>query len=370
MEFLECQDPGESSSMKILVISLAGIGDTLFATPLIHELRANFPDATLDALVLWGGAKQVLEGNPHLNNIFQRNLLRGERVAAMKLIASLRRGKYDVSINTYPQSRIHYRFVAGAIRARQRLSHTYHSANLLDRWLATKTIPQSYEMHSIENNLALLGLLGKKPILPNHDYELYLSDAERAWASEHVNGKALKGARLMGVHVGSGGTKNLALRRWPLNSYEALFQKLQQTNPELRILLFGGPEEAEAHRLLMSEGQFANLMQPPTKSIRQAAALIARCDLFLSVDTSLMHVASGMKVPHQIVIETPSWNQTIAPYRNPYTLVPNPAVNGKNLELYRYDGNGLRGTDQQLRDWMSSVSVDSVHQAVTGALEK
>ena len=46
--------------MKILVISLAGIGDTLFATPLIHELRANFPDATIDALVMWPGAKDLL----------------------------------------------------------------------------------------------------------------------------------------------------------------------------------------------------------------------------------------------------------------------------------------------------------------------
>jgi hypothetical protein len=48
--------------MKILVISYAGIGDTLFATPLIHELRANFPDATIDALVRWRGAKDLLEG--------------------------------------------------------------------------------------------------------------------------------------------------------------------------------------------------------------------------------------------------------------------------------------------------------------------
>jgi ADP-heptose:LPS heptosyltransferase len=51
--------------MNILVISLAGIGDTLFATPLIHELRANFPAANIDALVLWTGSKHLLEGNPH-----------------------------------------------------------------------------------------------------------------------------------------------------------------------------------------------------------------------------------------------------------------------------------------------------------------
>jgi len=54
--------------MKILVISYAGIGDTLFATPLIHELRAMHPGATIDALVRWRGAKDLLEGNPHLKH--------------------------------------------------------------------------------------------------------------------------------------------------------------------------------------------------------------------------------------------------------------------------------------------------------------
>ena len=52
---------------RILVISLAGIGDTLIATPFIHELRANFPDAAIDAFVLWAGSKDLLEGNPHLS---------------------------------------------------------------------------------------------------------------------------------------------------------------------------------------------------------------------------------------------------------------------------------------------------------------
>jgi ADP-heptose:LPS heptosyltransferase len=43
--------------MKILLIAMAGIGDTLLATPLIRELRLNYPDAQIDALVLWKGQK-------------------------------------------------------------------------------------------------------------------------------------------------------------------------------------------------------------------------------------------------------------------------------------------------------------------------
>ena len=80
--------------MKILVISLAGIGDTLFATPLIHELRANFPDATIDVLTKEAGARDLLESNPHVNRVFYKNLLRCSRLATLRFLGSLRREQF------------------------------------------------------------------------------------------------------------------------------------------------------------------------------------------------------------------------------------------------------------------------------------
>src|SRR5215471_16424537 len=89
--------------MKILVISLAGIGDTILATPLLRELRANFPEACIDALVLWSGSKDVLEGNPHLNTVYQQNFLKASKAESLHFLAPLRRAGYDVSLNTHPQ---------------------------------------------------------------------------------------------------------------------------------------------------------------------------------------------------------------------------------------------------------------------------
>ena len=76
--------------MNILVISLAGIGDTIFATPLIHELRANFPAANLDAFVLWSGSKNLLEGNPHLNSVHQKNLISASKTDSLRFLWQLR----------------------------------------------------------------------------------------------------------------------------------------------------------------------------------------------------------------------------------------------------------------------------------------
>ncbi len=354
--------------MKILVISLAGIGDTLFATPLIHELRANFPEAVIDALVLWPGSRDVLEGNPHLNTVFQKNLITEAPSDSLSYLWKLRARRYDISINTHPQSRRHYRIVAKIFGATTRVSHDYDHANDLDHWLVNKTTPQNYERHSADNNLALLELIGAKPKLSEHSYELFLTDGEESWAEEFVASNKLKGRRLLGVHVGSGGTKNLALRRWPKEHYVDLFRELNQRHPEITVLLMGGPEEKAAHEFIQQQVASPFVIQPETRNLRQAAALIKRCHSFLSVDTSLMHAAAAVGVPQQIVIETPTLNPTVVPYGRAFTLVPNPAVAGKHLGFYRYDGAGIRGTAEELIRCMASVKPEKVLETISHAL--
>src|ERR1051325_10612395 len=133
--------------MKILVIALAGIGDTLIATPLIHELRANFPDAQIDALVRWPGARDLLEGNPHLNTVHQKDFVKAGTLATLKFLLMLRKENYDVSINAHPQSRTEYRIIARIIGARKRISHVYENTSVLDRFLVNQTLAQDYGRH-------------------------------------------------------------------------------------------------------------------------------------------------------------------------------------------------------------------------------
>ncbi|MCI0746255.1 MAG: glycosyltransferase family 9 protein [Verrucomicrobia subdivision 3 bacterium] len=345
--------------MKILVISLAGIGDTLLATPLLHELRLNFPDAQIDVLVKELGARDLLEANPHITSVHYEDMLNQSKWTTLRALRRFREQRYDVSINTYPQSKIHYRLVTRWIGAQERLSHIYDRWNFLDGLLVTKTIPQDYALHSIDNNLKFLELLGVQPKLQTHDSEIFLSSAEQQWANEALRDLGLAGKRVLGVHVGSGKTKNLALRRWPLENYIELFRELRKES-DLAVVLFGGPEEKADHDRVLRELGDKSVLVAPSRSLRQAAALVGRCRGFLSVDTALMHVAAAMKVPRQIVIETPTFNKTIEPHARPYTLIPNPAVKGRNLEFYRYDGRDIQGTPEELRRCMLSVKVEDV----------
>ncbi len=347
---------------------MAGIGDTLIATPLLHELRANFPDATIDVLVRWSPAKDLLAGNPYLRRVHSCDFSEVGGRAFLKFLFNLRQEHYDVSINAHPQSKLEYRVVARIIGAPRRLSHAYDNSTFLDKLLITHSLPQDYAIHSADNNLKLLSLLGKAPKLAQHEFELFLTPEEIAAAEVIVQQNQLGARRIVGVHVGSGKTKNLRMKRWPVENYIALIRKLTSARPEATVLLFGGPEEKEENARIAAEAAHPNLVIPKTRSIREAAALMKHCEVFLSVDNAMMHFAAAMKVPKQVLIESMTFGPTLEPYGRPYRLVKNPAVHGRNLDYYRYDGKGIRGTEQELRQIMEAVKVDDVFAAITDVL--
>jgi ADP-heptose:LPS heptosyltransferase len=355
-------------ALKILVIAMSGIGDTLIATPLFSELRANFPTARIDALVMWAGARDLLEGNPNVARVWQKNMIKDGALKTVPFLRQLRRERYDISLNAHTQGRVHYRLVARFIGAKLRVGHAYDNTTAFDRLLLHRMVPEDYSVHSVENNNRLLPLVGARTELAQHRMEVFLTPSELTWAEEYATTHQLTQRRVLGVHVGSGGTKNLALKRWPLENYLELLKQLAAARPDLAVLLFGGPEEVQAHATICAAVPSPNILTPETRNLRQAAALMKHCHSFLSVDTALMHLAAAMKVPNQIVIEAPTLNPTNVPWGNPHRVVRNPAVNGRNLEYYRYDGKPIKGTDAELIALMKSVTVEAVLNAVNDAL--
>lgn len=350
---------------KLLVISLAGIGDTLQATPFLRELRLRYPAARIDVAVLWAGSAQLLHGNPNIDDVHQFNLIEGSRPAGLHFLLGLRRRHYDVSFTLHPQGRREYRIVTRLIGARRRLSHRYENQSWVDRWLVTDSLDQDYAVSGPENNLRLLSLLGHNSRLaPNPALELHLSPGEHSWADGWLHHEGLSTRPWIGIHVGSGGTKNLALRRWPVARWIEFLRLLAQHAPELAVVAFGGPGEAGAHREIQSAVPGDNFHVAQTPGLREAAALVARAHRFVSVDTAFMHIAAATRVPRQWVIQTPTLNPPVHPFRPDWCLIPNPAVGNHALDFYRYDGRPIRGTPDELRRIMDCVPAQAVAEAV------
>ena len=343
---------------RILVLSLSGIGDTLMATPLLHELRLQYPSALMDVLVLWAGAAEVLRGNPNVHEVIRHDFLKADGSSSVARCLELRRRGYDLSINTHTQGRRGYRLIARLIGARVRLSHEYENQSWMDRLLVTHSMPQDYSLHVMENNARLIGLLGLEPRLPRPGYELFLSEVEQQWALGWLERQGLAGRPWLGIHTGSGGTKNLALRRWPIIRYAEFLEKWNCRHPAIPVVLFGAQEERVLHDQLRNAG--VKFIEAETPGLREAMALVGHARGFLSVDTVFMHIAAAMKVPKQWVIETPTLNPPVHPRREAWMLIPNPSIGGRHLEFYRYDGRPIAGTSDELIRIMSSVSVESV----------
>lgn len=354
--------------MKILVISLAGIGDTLLATPLLRVLRERYPQAAIDVAVMWAGSRDILQGNPHINSVYFQNLLKEPLSSNLRFIRKLRKENYDISINTYPQSKREYRIIARLIGAPVRLSHRHECSTWLDSLLVNRQIDQDYSVHCIQNNLNLLRLLDQPLPTQPVDCEIFFTPAERQWAEEWVRRPELEGKRLVAMHVGSGKTKNLILKRWPLENYIELIRKLLPAYPDIQIVLFGGPEEQDDNAQILQAIQDPRLVPAKSRSLKEAAALLGKCHLFLSVDNAFMHLAAAMKAPRQIVIESPTFNKTIEPWLRPYRLVPNPMVAGRNLEYYLYDGKDIKGSREHLLACMRSITPDAVFAAFRSEL--
>ena len=112
----------------------------------------------------------------------------------LRFLWSLRREHYQLSINTHPQSRIHYRIAACIAGAQVRISHEYEF-HLAGPLAGQRTLPQDYARHSIENNFDVLPLIGRKKKLASHAMEFFLNPAEEQFADDFLARHKLAGRR-------------------------------------------------------------------------------------------------------------------------------------------------------------------------------
>jgi heptosyltransferase-2 len=312
-------DPaGREQGLKILVLCLPGIGDTLLFTPALRALRRRFPAARIWVLVMFRGSLQVLEENPHADRVILWEFLKEGLFRSLRFLWSLRRQRFDISIMAYPANRIEYSLVHLLIGAARRVGHRYHHRDLSSmNVLHGRTVREDDERHNVEENLALLRLLDVETGTPD-GLELYLSADDQAWARRWLQEHGLEGDRLVGMHAGTAELKNQARRRWPAERFAELGDRLTGEFGA-RILIFGGPDEEDLKERLR-EGMSGPAVIVSGTTMRQTAALIEHCDLFVSNDSALMHTAAAMKVPCLVIFgpTNPKW---VYPYGTLYRIV-------------------------------------------------
>jgi heptosyltransferase-2 len=126
--------------------------------------------------------------------------------------------------------------------------------------------------------------------------EVWISEKDRSYARYFLDKHQIKHDDLLiGIHPG-GNPEYLIRCSWP----EERFSQVADTLVEkyrAKILLTGGPQEVEYVKGVASLMKTQPLMQVGKTTVKQLAAIMERCHLFISNDTGPMHMAVAMQTP-------------------------------------------------------------------------
>lgn len=353
--------------MKILLIALSGIGDALMFTPALRFLKESYPDCQTDALVMIKGVKEIYERNPDINSVYHFDFMREGGARSLKYLASFRK-KYDASINVYPSNRKEYNIISSLIGAKKRAAVKY---NRMDKqnfgFLNNIRIEEDDNRHNVLTNIFMVEKLFGKKSEKEFPLQFYLSEGDKLFSEillkkKNINDKDL----VIGFHPGCATLKNHIKRRWEPEKFAKLGKQLIKETGA-KIFLFGGPEEKELKGSIYKMIDQENVTVIETDNLPQSAAVMKRCNLFITNDSSLMHVSSslGLKV---VAIIGPTNPAFIHPWKTEFKIVsldldcaPCFFYSPKPLICYR---------DDVLFKCIKELDVDKVYSASRELLEQ
>jgi lipopolysaccharide heptosyltransferase II len=305
---------------KILVIALSGIGDALMFTPALKLLKKSMSEAEIDVLIMFKGAKTILEENPNVNNIIYFDFLNRSTIASLKFIFSLRR-KYDASINVYPANRREYNLINFLIGAPKRGAVKYLRKDFMNLgFLNNARTVENDSIHNVQENINICENLFDKKFSEEPELELFLKESDLAFSQDYLTDNNISEKDLViGFHPGCATLKNHIKRRWEPEKFAALGKKLIGEY-DAKILIFGGPEEETLKENINNQINSESSIAVKTDTLGESAAVMKRCNLFITNDSSLMHVASALKL-NIIALLGPTNPNYIHPWKTNYKIV-------------------------------------------------
>jgi heptosyltransferase-2 len=271
-----------SAPRKILIVQTAFIGDVILATPLAEAAQLMFPGSRIDFMVI-PAAANLLEKNPFVHQMVifdKRGRQRGIK-ALLKLAADLRKEHYNLAL--VPHRSLRSALLVWLARIPQRIGFRRSAG----RWLFTHRVPY-LQKHEVERNLDLLRALDAAIPLPAP--RIIWDDADTRMVDSFFND-----ARGWCCALAPGSV--WATKRWPADGFAELARRLI-AETEAVIYLIGGPSDAELCARLAHEIGNKCINTAGKLTLRQSAALLDRCQILVSNDSSPTHlgVATRCKV--------------------------------------------------------------------------
>ncbi|MSQ15376.1 MAG: glycosyltransferase family 9 protein [Dehalococcoidia bacterium] len=301
---------------KVLVVRLDAIGDMLLSEPAIAAIKSCFPEARLDVIGA-GRSEEILINNPNVDTLIPFSApwhaaWRGQRinwltaaVEVAEVAKKLRQEKYDLAFELRGDVRdILFSIASGAKAV---CGSSFRGGGFL-----LDFVPVHNEFgHQVEMALDIAASAGASPT--REDPRLYLTLEEKRSAEKVLQNNSVE---CIALHLGAG----FPSKCLPIEKFAAVATALHRADSSRCFIVVGGPED----RVLADA--FQSLAVVPTTdlvgklSVRETAAVLERCSLFLGNDSAPMHLAAAGSVP-VVTFFGPSEPWKFHPYGTEYRLL-------------------------------------------------
>ena len=275
---------------RILVRSANWVGDAIMTTPALRAVRRNFAEAQISILAKpW--VAPIFYHNPDIDRIILYDDAGRHRgwMGKPRLGRELRKHGFDLAVLF--QNAFEAALLAFLARIPNRLGYTTDGRSLL----LTHRIRRKPEYkldHQIDYYLGILEGVSIRP--DGRNLTLIITEQERQRAFESMTRFGTTDKDMI-VGINPGAAYGTA-KRWMPERYATLCRKLMETLGA-RIIIFGGPGEGELGKWISESLNHRCIDLCGKTSLREAAALIERCSLFITNDSGLMHVAAALDRP-------------------------------------------------------------------------
>ncbi|MBX7156832.1 MAG: glycosyltransferase family 9 protein [Verrucomicrobiae bacterium] len=292
------------SFSHIAVLVAGGIGDGLMFTPALRLLKETYPHLKIDVICRKAGVKGIFENNPLVNQVSSLEIsdvsiwkLVKQVPFVLKQIFSLRKKVYDAVVVSFPAYRREYSVLAFLLKSSFRIGHRYRNGFFSQfHWLYHHQEWVDESQHNVINNLNLLRVLGidwqTKKNVQSLCYDLFLSNESSQKAELLLKNEPEK--KWIGLHPGSTGSPIALMKRWPTERWCELTQKL--VNQNYAVWIFGGKGEEDIARTIQSSVK-GSVYSSAQLSFNQAATLVTKMKLMITVDNGFGHVAAALNCP-------------------------------------------------------------------------
>jgi heptosyltransferase II len=304
--------------MRILINALSGIGDAIMFSPALALLKKHLPDSKIDMMVMFKQVEEIYRNNPAVNKIYYFDFIHKPKYESFKDALTLRKNKYDASINVYPSNRKEYNGIQYIVGAKKRIAKRYnhYSKRNLD-FLNNYLTDEIKDRHNVLQNFDLIKFLvpnAKEEELGGFDIKVSMDD--EVFAQKYFIDNVLNDKLVIGFHAGSATLKGHINKRWDWRKYTELARELHKKH-YAHIILFG--TEKDVNEKIYNEIKSIAYV-PKVNGIMQSLALMKKCSLMVSNDTALMHLAAGLKIPTAAIFAYTNYKE-LYPWKNKHIIV-------------------------------------------------